>query len=606
MPGTTATAARYSREPADPYRALFHHLAAGAAHCRLSVDCGQLVVDVLDSNAAFGPMRAALPRLLETLARVRDLGAPETIQLRHDTALLSASLTPVGGDDVMVLIEDATAKDQLEQRLRAALGRFDQVFHGNAAAMVIAHQDDLRILDVNPRWLEMFEATRDEVIGKTPVELGLISESGAHARIVRHRQQLAEGHDGELELHTRGGAGLTVLASARPIELAEGRCTLTTLIDITARKHAEEAFAAAFGASPAGMILVEVGSDQVAAVNDRLLQMTHHTREALVGRRVSDLALVAGPARQDLLAQIEQSGRLNGVEIELMRTDGVGVWTIASTEKITLHGVLHRLSVFTDIAERMRAEAAMRELNLELEHRVLARTRELETSNRDLEAFSASVSHDLRAPLRAIQGFSEILLEDFSAALPDEAKELLSTIRTSGQRLRQLVDDLLAFSRLGRDKLRRSYVELDPLVRSVIDELLVGRQLGDRLELRVLPLGSCHADPSLLRLVWMNLIDNALKYAYNRDRIVIEIGRDARGGELVYYVRDNGVGFDMAHADRLFSVFQRLHADSEFEGTGIGLANVRRLVERHHGRVAATSELGRGSKFEFTLGTEAR
>jgi PAS domain S-box-containing protein len=597
--------ATYLDAPRDPYRKLFHQLAAGAAHCRLRVDCGQLVVDVLDSNAAFGPMRAALPRLRDTLARVRDLGAPETIQLRHDTTLVSASVVPIGGDDVMVLLEDATARDQLEQRLRAALGRFDQAFHGNAAAMVIAHQSDLRILDVNPRWLEMFGAARDEVIGKTAVELGLISASRAHVRIAEHRQ-FADGYDSELELRTRSGACVTVLASARPIELAEGRCTLTTLIDITGRKQAEEAFAVAFGASPAGMILVEVESDQVVAVNDRLLELTRRTRETLIGRRASELALVARPAREELLAQIEQSGRLNSIEIELACADGTTVWTIGSTETITLHGKLHRLSVFTDIAERMRAEAALRELNLELEHRVRERTRELETSNRDLEAFSTSVSHDLRAPLRAILGFSEILLEDYGAMLPEAGTELLTTIHASGKRLRNLVDDLLAFSRVGRDELRRSYVELDPLVRSVVAELLVGRELGDRLELRVLPLGSCHADPSLLRLVWMNLIDNALKYARNRDRIVIELGRDARGGELVYYVRDNGVGFDMAHADRLFGVFQRLHADREFEGTGIGLANVRRLVERHHGRVAATSELGRGSRFEFTLGPEPR
>jgi len=602
---STTTAANCIHEPADPYRALFHQLATGAAHCRLSVNGGQLVVDVLDSNDAFAPLSAALPQLHEALARVRDRGAPETVQVRHDAVLLSASVVPVGGDDVMVLIEDITARDQLEHRLRAAQRRFEQAFHGNAAAMVIARQSDLRLLDVNPRWLEMVGATRDEVIGKTPVELGLITESTARARVARY-QQLADGHDGEVELRTRGGASLTVLASARPIELAEGRYVLTTLIDITARKQAEEAFVVAFGASPAGMILVDAASDLVVAVNNRLLEMTRRSREALVGRHGADLALIARPSREALMAQIEQCGRLNGVEIELARSDGTAVWTIASTETVTLHGKQHRLSVFTDIAERMRAEAALRELNLELERRVLERTRELETSNSDLEAFSTSVSHDLRAPLRAIQGFSEILLEDYAAVLPEDGKHLVTTIQASGKRLRELVDDLLAFSRVGRDELRRSHVELEPLVRSVIAELLAGRELGDRLELRVLPLGSCHADASLLRLVWMNLIDNALKYARHRDRIVIEIGRDERGGELIYYVRDNGVGFDMAYVDRLFGVFQRLHADSEFEGTGIGLANVRRLVERHHGRVAATSELGRGSRFEFTLGTDVR
>jgi light-regulated signal transduction histidine kinase (bacteriophytochrome) len=251
--------------------------------------------------------------------------------------------------------------------------------------------------------------------------------------------------------------------------------------------------------------------------------------------------------------------------------------------------------VFTDIT-------ALRELNLELERRVQERTHALEASNRDLEAFSSSVSHDLRAPLRAILGFSEILLEDFAAALPGEASALLARIHTSGGRLRTLVDGLLSFSRIGRGELGRERIDLDSLVRSVLDELLAGRDLGDRLELHLGELGSCRADHTLLRTVWTNLLDNALKYSQTRNPIVIDITRERRGDEFVYRVRDNGVGFDMAHASRLFGVFQRLHSASEFEGTGIGLANVRRIVERHHGRVAAHAELGRGSTFEFTLG----
>jgi light-regulated signal transduction histidine kinase (bacteriophytochrome) len=254
--------------------------------------------------------------------------------------------------------------------------------------------------------------------------------------------------------------------------------------------------------------------------------------------------------------------------------------------------------------ERMRAETSLRELNAELERRVHDRTRELESSNRDLEAFSYSVSHDLRAPLRAIAGFSEVLLEDFATAIPEEARRLLQRIHGNGERLHRLVEDLLAFSRLGRGELRRGSVELDPLVRAVCDELIAGRALGDRLDLRLAPLGRAYADASLLRTVWTNLIDNALKYAQHRDRIVIEIGREQRGDEPVFHVRDNGVGFDMAHAGRLFGVFQRLHSPAEFEGTGIGLANVRRIIERHCGWIAAASEPGQGATFEFTLGPE--
>jgi PAS domain S-box-containing protein len=751
----------------DPYRILFDRLPAGAARCRLLAECDQVVgVEILDRNRAFEPLRHALPRLYGMLSLVRRERTIEVLQLRAGSAVLSASAYLVGDEEAMVVIEDVTCREQLEQRSRQFQDRFEQAFHGNAAAMVIAHQRDLRIVDVNPRWLELFGATRADVIGRTSVELGLITESTAHTRIAQHAQ-FPEGYDAELGLRTRAGADLTVLASAKPIQIAEGPCTLTTLIDITARKQAEEAFAIAFSASPAGMLLVEVASDTIVAVNNRLLGMTRHRREDLVGRRTSEIELTVGPPRRDLLSEIERSGRLNGVEVELACVDGPGVATLASTEVITLHGRVHRLSVFTDITgrkrferrlvtqhvigrslaeasklevaipqalealccgegwecggvwlrdaegalhchgfwchprasadidavvrdmapspggllarvlaagaaekvaldaasptpdaaattgghavafpilrgstvlgvvamaarsgdgaldaaelglfdsigrllglfvERTRAEATLRQLNGELERRVLERTQALETSNRNLEAFSSSVSHDLRAPLRAIQSFSGALLEDFAASLPDEAKDLLARIQASGSRLRNLVEDLLEFSRLGRDELRRGRVDLDALVRSVVDELLVGRELGDRLELRVMPLGTCHADPSLLRSVWTNLIDNALKYSRSRERIVIEIGSEVRGGEVVYYIRDNGVGFDMAHADRLFGVFQRLHSTSDFEGTGIGLANVRRIVERHHGRVAAISEPGRGSRFELTLGTES-
>jgi PAS domain S-box-containing protein len=769
--GAQSMAAKYQHPRAsDPYRVVFEHLAVGAAHCRLIVERDRVVaVEVLDANRAFEPVRDILPRLHGACSRVRAVGGQESLRLQDGGSLLSVSIYPIGGevDEVMVVIENITGKEQLEQRSRESQLRFEQAFHSNAAAMVIAHRSDLRIIDANARWLEMFAATRDEVIGRTSLELGLITETNARTRISEHRQ-FTQGYDTELELTTRNGEKLTVLASARPIELAEGDCTLTTLIDITRRKHAEEAFVVAFSASPAGMMLVEVDSDTVVAVNDRLLEMTGDRREDFVGRRVSELTLTLTPPRDELLAEIARSGRIDSAEVELASRRGPGIWTLASIEVVTLHGMRHRLSAFTDITarkrverllmtqyevgrrlaetsgvdaaiplvlealcrgegwdwgavwlpgpdkttlrcigtwwrpelacdatdptadtallpgelcrrvlatgamdkavldpaicarsatvagglrhaiafpilrgtavlgvialaarqaelvldpaerglfdsvgrllglfvERTRAEAALRELNIELERRVLERTRELETSNRDLEAFSSSVSHDLRAPLRAIVGFSNILLDDFGDSLPGEARDLLGRIDAAGRRLRSLVNDLLAFARLGRDELQRSRVELDPLVRAVIEELLAGRDLGDRLDLQVMPLGSCHADPSLLRTVWTNLIDNALKYSQTRGRMVIEIGREVRDRAIVYYVRDNGVGFDMKYAARLFGVFQRLHPASEFEGTGIGLANVRRIVERHHGHVAATSEQGRGSRFEFTLGPE--
>lgn len=585
----------------DPYRVLFDRLSAGAARCRLIFTGEQVTsVEILHCNAAFDAMRGVLPHLFDVFARVRT-GPAESLQLRIDGRVLAVSAYPTNSEEVMVVIDDVTEREALERQSRVSQDRFEQAFNGNAAAMVIAKQEDLRILDVNPRWLEMFRATREEVIGRTTVELGLISAEAAETRIAQHRQYVA-GYDIELALRRRDGTPITVLASAKPIVIAEGPCTLTTLLDITARKQAEEAFELAFSASPAGMILVHAATDTIVAVNQRILEMTGYPREHYVGRRANEIPLIQQPSRAMLLDELARHGRLESFEVELARADGSGMWTLASTEVVTLHETKHRLSAFTDITDRKRAEETLREINNELERRVRERTRELETTNRDLEAFTSSVSHDLRAPLRTMSGFSEMLLEDFAPQLPPEAQGLLTRIHTSGTRLRGLIEDLLAFSRLGRNAIKRTTVDLDAMVRDVVAELLAGRDYADRVDLSIGPLGTCSADPSLLRAVWTNLIDNALKYTRTRERIEIQIGCEDRAGTLVYFVQDNGVGFDPRYADRLFGMFQRLHSTSEFEGTGVGLANVRRIVERHHGTVAASSDFGHGSRFEFTLG----
>ncbi|MEP6863012.1 MAG: ATP-binding protein [Deltaproteobacteria bacterium] len=255
--------------------------------------------------------------------------------------------------------------------------------------------------------------------------------------------------------------------------------------------------------------------------------------------------------------------------------------------------------VFSDITARVVSTIALVDLNDSLEHRVEQRTAELAAANRELEAFTYSVSHDLRAPVRAITSFSQIIVEDFGEQLPAEARRMLLRVKSGGVRLGELVDDLLAFSQLGRHALQRRRVELDPLVRGVIDQL-AGPD-AHRLDLEIAALGTCDGDASLLEQVWVNLIDNALKYSRKRERIRIAIARQDRDGEAVFTVADNGVGFAMEHVHKLFGVFQRLHSSDQFEGTGVGLATVRRIVERHGGRVSARGTPDGGSTFEFTL-----
>jgi len=251
--------------------------------------------------------------------------------------------------------------------------------------------------------------------------------------------------------------------------------------------------------------------------------------------------------------------------------------------------------------ERRAAEAKVRQLNLELEQRVLQRTAQLEATNKELEAFSYSVSHDLRAPLRHINGYTRILQEDFAAELSQEGQDSLQRILASSQKMEQLIDDLLSFSRLGRKPMKKGRVDMGATVRTVIS-MLEPETMYRQIEWVLGELPPAHADPALIEQVYANLIGNAIKYSRVREEARIEISSSAQENEIVYFVRDNGVGFDMQYADKLFGVLQRLHSASEFEGTGIGLAIVQRIIQRHGGRAWAEAEEDKGATFFFTLG----
>jgi light-regulated signal transduction histidine kinase (bacteriophytochrome) len=256
--------------------------------------------------------------------------------------------------------------------------------------------------------------------------------------------------------------------------------------------------------------------------------------------------------------------------------------------------------VLNDITERKRTQQELERLNRELEDRVRSRTAQLEAANKELEAFSYSVSHDLRAPVRHIDGFVKLLEREHPPAT-DKAAHYLRTIAASSQRMATLIDDLLALSRTGRAPLEMRMVQLGPLVEEVIGDLR--HDLARRtLEWRVGALPAVRGDPSLLRVVLQNLLDNAVKYTRREPAALVEVGAlRLDEGDTAIYVRDNGVGFDMRYADRLFGVFQRLHRAEDFEGTGVGLATARRVVHRHGGRIWGEGEPGRGACFYFTV-----
>lgn len=259
------------------------------------------------------------------------------------------------------------------------------------------------------------------------------------------------------------------------------------------------------------------------------------------------------------------------------------------------------LALVAQVEDRRKAEAEVHRLNSELEERVERRTMELEATNKELESFSYSVSHDLRAPLRAVDGYAQMLEEDHGERLDDDGRRMLAIVRQEAIRMGRLIDDLLAFSKLGRNPLdATTTVDMTAMAREVAEELL-GNLDRERVRLDVWPLPPVKGERALLRQVWVNLISNALKYSGGQPRSEILITGEVSANEATYRVADNGVGFDMKFSGKLFNVFQRLHRSEEFEGTGVGLAIVQRIVARHGGRVRADSKIGQGATFFFSL-----
>jgi PAS domain S-box-containing protein len=400
---------------------------------------------------------------------------------------------------------------------------------------------------------------------------------------------------GELGQLARSFDDMTAGLEARQLEAARVAERL---------RDGERSFRLLFASNPHPMWVYDLETLAFLEVNDAAQAHYGYSRTEFLELRITDirptdevphlLEDVAGPRAALRPARgwrhRTKDGRVLDVEI--------------SSHTLDLAGRKAVLVVAQDVTSRRQAEAEIRRLNAELEARVRQRTAELEATNRELEAFSYSVSHDLRAPLRAIDGFSRILVEDHGPRLAPEARRQLDIVRANTRQMGQLVDDLLAFSRLGRTPLAVHPIRLDTVVRDALEDLGAAAD-GRTVDIEVAALAPCRADPALMKQVFVNLLGNALKFTRTREAPRIEVGCHVVGGDTVYHVRDNGVGFDMRYAAKLFGVFQRLHRAEEYEGTGVGLAIVQRVIQRHGGRVWAEAEVEKGATFYFTVGEPA-
>jgi signal transduction histidine kinase/HAMP domain-containing protein len=337
-------------------------------------------------------------------------------------------------------------------------------------------------------------------------------------------------------------------------------------------------------------------TDEVARIHD--VDSTDETDVA------KGLTFYQGEHRERIEAAVRDAiehARPYDLELEMVTPKGNRKWVRTIGQPVLEAGKVVKVwGSFQDITEHKRDAEEIRRLNTDLERRVAERTAQLEAANKELEAFSYSVSHDLRAPLRAVDGYAQILEEEQAARLDADGWRVLGVIRDSARQMGQLIDDLLAFSRLGRKTLTPGEVDMQALVQEVLGELCaLNETRWPEIALGALP--RARADRALLRQVWANLLANAVKFSAAADRPHIEVGALTDGGEHVFYVRDNGAGFDMRYADKLFGVFQRLHSADEFPGTGVGLAIVKRVVARHGGRVWAEGQPHAGATFYFTL-----
>jgi PAS domain S-box-containing protein len=380
----------------------------------------------------------------------------------------------------------------------------------------------------------------------------------------------------------------------------------TSLIarEVSEQKRVEEMLRLTVEAAPNAMVMADE-QGKIVLVNSQTEKLFGYPREELLGEQVDILVphkyRRKHPDYRSKFMQ-EPAARAMGAGRDLhgLRKDGFEFPVEIGLNPINTEQGTWVLSAIVDITERKRAEEEIQRLNQDLEHRVDQRTRELTAANAELEAFSYTVSHDLRAPLRQIAGFSGILAEEHSSELSPEFRRYLQMVQDGAQHMGLLIDDLLNLARIGRQLVSRRLTPLNGLVQAAIEHLNP-KGLDREIEWRVDDLGHVECDPALIRLVFVNLISNAIKYTRHRERAVIQVGQTTINRERVIFVRDNGAGFDMEYAEKLFGVFQRLHKAKDFEGTGVGLATVQRIIHKHGGRVWAEAEVDQGATFRFTI-----
>jgi len=501
------------------------------------------------------------------------------------------------------MVHDITERKQAEESLRETRDHLDSLLN-YANAPIIVWDPEWRITKFNRAFQRLTGHSESEAVGQR-LDMLFPRESREESLSQIRRAMAGERWETvEIPILRVDGEVRTVLWNSANIHAFDGVTTIATIAqgqDITERKLAEKAlreseegYRHVFEAAMDGFWVTDL-SGRLLQVNDAYCQMSGYTRQELLGMRVSDVDAVEKPEEtaehiKRVLSQGQdrfetrhrhKDGKLIDIEVSVKYSDIRGGQLIVSAR---------------DITERKQAEKAVQMLNETLRERAQL----LEAANKELESFAYSVSHDLRAPLRSIDGFSLALLEDYASKLDDEGKDYLQRVRAASQMMGQLIDDMLELSRISRTELHWKKLDLSALTQKIARELQ-GSDRRRQAEFVVAPNLSVYGDAPLLRAALENLLSNAWKFTGKRGMAKIEFGAVKKDGERVYFVRDNGAGFDMKYVGKIFEPFQRLHSKNEFSGTGVGLATVRRIINRHGGRIWAEGKVGDGATFYFTL-----
>ena len=520
--------------------------------------------------------------------------------------LQSAELIELEGEPcALVMATDITARKRAEDK-------FAKIFQASPVAISISRLRDGHYLDANDAFVEHFGWAREEMIGHTSVELGLWPSQSDRDRWLEAVGKAGISRDSETRFNTKSGQQRTVLVSTERIDLDGEECLICMSHDITDRLQIEAALRDNEARLREAQRIGHVGSWDLDIVAKRMTWSDEVFRiyerpPGSFGGTFQDLLSMVHPEDVARMQQTYRSfaGPPGNYEFRhriLTPDDRVKHIHARWEVFVDKEGKPSRaLGTAQDITEQVQANEEIQHLNAELESRVQERTAELQSANKELESFAYSISHDLRAPLRGIDGFSHLLAEEYGERLDAQGKSYLERVRAAAQRMGTLIDDILELSRVSRHSMRRTHVNLSRLARELLDDLAQGAPTRP-VEIAIAEGCSAFGDPQLLRVMLQNLLENAWKYSGKEAAPQIVFGSEILDGERVFFVRDNGVGFDMKYADRLFTPFQRLHKPEEFAGTGIGLATVARVVHRHGGRVWAESEPGKGTVLRFTLG----